>query len=151
LFWAVFDPHAGSLRYVNAGHGAPILVRADRNRIQRLTDGGPVLGCLINARYSAGEIQIGNEDTLALYTDGVSEAANMNGEEFGDERLIEILSKYCDPTPGSLCQQIGNELIAFAGTQGAAHDDRTLLVVRFLSKETTAGECELGSAMAQVA
>jgi phosphoserine phosphatase RsbU/P len=133
LFWAVFDPAAGSLRYVNAGHGPPIVVQADRNRIERLTDGGPVLGCLLNARYSAGEIQISNQDTLVIYTDGVSEAANQNGEEFGDERLVEILLKHCEFTPDSLCRRIENQVTAFAGPQATTDDDRTLLIVRFLS------------------
>jgi serine phosphatase RsbU (regulator of sigma subunit) len=151
LFWAVFDPAAGTLRYVNAGHGAPILVQADRNRIERLTDGGPILGCLLNARYSAGEIQISNQDTLAIYTDGVSEAANKNGEEFGDERVIQILSEDRGFTPGILCQRIENEVTAFVGPQAQPDDDRTLLVVRFVSRQTAVGESKLGSAMAQVA
>jgi len=151
LFWAVFDPAAGSLRYVNAGHGAPIFVRAERNAIERLNGGGPVLGCLLNARYSAGEIQISNQDTLVIYTDGVSEATNKNGEEFGDERVMQILSEDRDFTPGSLCQRIGDEVTAFAGPQAQTDDDRTLLVVRFISRQTAAGEFELGSAMAQVA
>jgi serine phosphatase RsbU (regulator of sigma subunit) len=151
LFWAVFDPAAGTLRYVNAGHGAPILVQADRNRIERLTDGGPILGCLLNARYSAGEIQISNQDILAIYTDGVSEAANKNGEEFGDERVIQILSEDRGFTPGILCQRIENEVTAFVGPQAQPDDDRTLLVVRFVSRQTAVGESKLGSAMAQVA
>ena len=151
LFWAVLDPAAGRLRYVNAGHGAPILVQADRNRIERLTDGGPVLGCLLNARYSAGEIQISNQDTLVIYTDGVSEAANKSGEEFGDERVIQILSEGRGFTPDSLCQRIGDEITAFAGPQARPDDDRTLLVVRFMSRQTAAGQSELVSAMAQVA
>jgi phosphoserine phosphatase RsbU/P len=136
---------------VNAGHGAPILVQADRNRIERLTDGGPILGCLLNARYSAGEIQISNQDTLAIYTDGVSEAANKNGEEFGDERVIQILSEGRGFTPGILCQRIENEVTAFVGPQAQPDDDRTLLVVRFVSRQTAVGESKLGSAMAQVA
>ena len=119
--------------------------------MERLTEGGPILGCLVNARYSAGEIEISNQDTLVIYTDGVSEAANKNGEEFGDERIIQILSEDRGFTPGILCQQIENEVSAFAGSHARADDDRTLLVVRFISGQTAAGESELGSAMARVA
>lgn len=151
LFWAVFDPLSGSLRYVNAGHGAPILVRAYGNRIERLVDGGPILGCLPNARYSAGEIQIRDGDRLVLYTDGVSEATNKDGQEFGDERLIAFLSEDCNCTPAGLCERVGQELSEFAGAQNTPHDDRTLLVVRFLSRQMSANERGLGAAMAQVA
>lgn len=150
LFWAVFNPASGSLRYVNAGHGAPILLRACSERIERLTDGGPVLGCLPDARYSAGEIRIERHDTLVLYTDGVSEAPNKDGEEFGDERLIDLLSEDRKRTPAGLCEKIGEQLTEFAGIQGT-HDDRTLLVVRFLSQQISRRESELAAAMAQVA
>jgi sigma-B regulation protein RsbU (phosphoserine phosphatase) len=136
---------------VNAGHGATILVRADGNRIQRLTDGGPILGCLLDARYSAGEIQISHDDTLVLYTDGVSEAPNKKGEEFGDERLVGILSDGHNSRAASLCERIGHEVNEFSGPQATLHDDRTLLVVRFLFTQTRANGREFEPAIAQVA
>ncbi len=82
LFWGVLDPTTLTFRYVNAGHPPPMLVRqavfGQRNEeIIRLDEGGPVLGLLSNARYAAGTIQIGNTDTLVLYSDGISEASTV--------------------------------------------------------------------------
>ena len=81
----------------------------------------------------------------------MSEAANKNGEEFGDERVIQILSEESGFTPGILCQRIENEVTAFVGPKAQPDDDRTLLVVRFVSRQTAVGESKLGSATAQVA
>jgi sigma-B regulation protein RsbU (phosphoserine phosphatase) len=133
LFWGVFDPQSSTLRYVNAGHAAPMLVRKDRNRVDRLEEGGPILGCLPQAKYSAGEVEVNDGDTLVLYTDGVSEAANQRAEQFGEERIMRTLASTLDVTPAGLCEQLTEEVTAFAGAERSAEDDRTLLVVRFLS------------------
>ena len=85
LFWGVFDPVTRTLRYVNAGHPAPFLIRqvkaqvADepaipagtKTQIIRLDEGGPVLGVLPDVRYSAGAIEFAGSDTLILYSDGL--------------------------------------------------------------------------------
>ncbi len=152
LFWGVFDPQSSTLRYVNAGHAAPMLVRKDRNRVDRLDEGGPILGCLPQARYLAGEVEVNDGDTLILYTDGVSEAANERAEQFGEERVMRTLASTLDVTPAILCEQLAEEVTAFAGAERAAEDDRTLLVVRFLSSLMSVRACEpCQTAMAQVA
>jgi sigma-B regulation protein RsbU (phosphoserine phosphatase) len=92
LFWGVFDSESGTLRYVNTGHAAPILIRQGQNRIERLDQGGPVLGLLPSARYSAGSVKIEAPNMLILYSDGVNEAAHENEEEFGEDRVKEIVS-----------------------------------------------------------
>ena len=144
LFWGVFDPATGTLRYVNAGHAAPILIRDAHDRIGdarlaldqakteiiRLEEGGPVIGVLPNARYSAGELQVADFDTLVLYSDGINEAVNENEEEFGDQRIARLIPEAVDATPDELCDRIMKQLTHFAGL-GAPADDRTLLVVRF--------------------
>jgi sigma-B regulation protein RsbU (phosphoserine phosphatase) len=133
LFWGVFDLQCSTFRYVNAGHAAPMLVRKDRNRIDRLDEGGPILGCLPEAKYLAGEVQVHEGDTLILYTDGVSEAANERAEEFGEERILQTLTTAPDVTPAVVCEHLTEKVSAFAGAQRPAEDDRTLLVVRFSS------------------
>ena len=148
LFWAVFDPMTRTLRYVNAGHAAPMLVRKDRNRVERLSDGGPILGFFPQARYSAGEIDVSDHDALILYTDGVTEPANEKGEEFGEERIIQTLSNAGDFTPAKLCEQITAEVNAFSGAERSTADDRTLVVVGFLSSETSRQQDELLTALA---
>ena len=130
LFWGLFDAETGTLRYVNAGHAAPILIRHGQNRIERLDQGGPVLGLLPSARYSAGSVKIEGLDTLVLYSDGVNEAANENEEEFGEDRVQEMISNSEEATPAELCDRIMSRVAAFASA-GPTPDDRTLMVVRF--------------------
>jgi hypothetical protein len=130
LFWGLFDAETGTLRYVNAGHAAPTLIRHGQNRIERLDQGGPVLGLLPSARYSAGSVKIDHRDTLILYSDGVNEAANQNEEEFGEDRLQEMVSHAEQASPDELCERIMTQVNAFASA-GPPPDDRTLMVVRF--------------------
>ena len=130
LFWGVFDPATSTLRYVNAGHAAPMLVRNSRNRIERLDEGGPVLGLLPGVRYSAGTVEIEDSDMLILYSDGINEATDQNDEEFGEGRIKKLISETEDATPSEVCGQIMNQVTSFASA-GVPPDDRTLLVVRF--------------------
>jgi hypothetical protein len=130
LFWGVFDPTSNTLRFVNAGHAAPMLIRHGQNRIERLEEGGPVLGLLPEARYSAGTVEIGGADTLILYSDGINEAANQNEEEFGEDRIKQIVSDAADGSPAELCERIMGQVAAFASAE-VHPDDRTLMVVRF--------------------
>jgi hypothetical protein len=130
LFWGVYDRATGTLRYVNAGHAAPMLIRHGEGRIERLDQGGPVLGLLPTARYSAGTVRIEASDRLVLYSDGVNEAANESEEEFGEERLQEMISQAAEATPEELCERIMGRVTAFASA-GPPPDDRTLMVVSF--------------------
>ena len=130
LFWGVFDAATGTLRYVNAGHEPPMLIRRGQDRVERLDCGGPVLGLLPEARYSAGSLKIDASDTLLVYSDGIKEAANANEEEFGEDRLKEMISRAAETTPEELCDQIMSRVSAFART-GPSPDDRTLMVTRF--------------------
>ena len=114
LFWGLYDAETGTLRYVNAGHAAPILIRHNDKGIERLDQGGPVLGLLPSARYFAGSVKIDGPDTLVLYSDGVNEAANEKEEEFGEERVQETISHAEEATPGELCDQIMSQVAAFA-------------------------------------
>jgi sigma-B regulation protein RsbU (phosphoserine phosphatase) len=130
LFWGVFDPVTSTLRYVNAGHAAPMLMRAGQEQIERLKEGGPVLGMLPKASYSAGTVKIGAADTLVLYSDGINESTNRNEEEFGDDRIKQAIVDGCAESTSQLCHAIMNQIHTFAN--GAPpQDDRTLLVVKF--------------------
>jgi serine phosphatase RsbU (regulator of sigma subunit) len=129
LFWGIYDSASGTLRYVNAGHAAP-MVRHGQGRIERLDEGGPVLGLLPEARYSAGSVKIESHDTLILYSDGVNEAANANEEEFGEDRLREMIAHASEAAPAELCERIMSRVTAFASA-GPPPDDRTLMVVKF--------------------
>ena len=136
LFWGVFDTATNTLRYVNAGHAAPMLVRYGARGMERLQEGGAVLGLLPTASYVAGTVKIDASDTLVLYSDGINEAANQQDEEFGEDRMQGLILERVKDTPSALCSHIMNAVSLFAGA-GAPSDDRTLLVVRFPPAQTT--------------
>lgn len=129
LFWAVFEPRTGTLRYVNAGHEAPILVHKAGHSI-RLHEGGPVLGLLPDVQYSVGTVNLESADTLVLYSDGINEAMNQRDEEFGVDRILQILLENTDAAPSAICRRITESVSAFAGN-APPQDDCTLLVVQF--------------------
>src|SRR5262245_34859042 len=94
FFYAEFDERRSTLRYANAGHNPPLLLRAGGNngeRVRKLDVGGTVLGIFCDAGFEEEEIQLESGDTLVAFTDGVIEARNPRGEEFGEDRLIEVL------------------------------------------------------------
>ena len=138
LFWGVFDPLTATFRYVNAGHSAPILQRANpamRSAADRMDEGGPVLGVLPGARYSSGVVQIEAGDTLIVYSDGVNEAADLKEEEFGDDRVRKIAEEISAKPAQEICERIMGQVASFAA-EGPLQDDRTLVVVRFLKSRT---------------
>jgi hypothetical protein len=130
MFWGIFDPLTATLRYVNAGHAAPILLRAGAAP-QHLGEGGPVLGVIRDARYQCGRVQVQAGDTLIVYSDGINEAMNRKEEEFGDDRILSLASGDSENSAQAICEAITRQVDAFSSSK-VAQDDRTLLVVRFL-------------------
>jgi len=126
MFFGIIGPD-GSLCYCNAGHNAPVLVRKDR--VQRLETGGMILGLFDFAKYEQECVQLEPGDTLVVFSDGISEAADMAGEEFGDDRLIACLQEHrCDP-PKAMREALLTAVRTF--TAGAPQgDDMTVLIVR---------------------
>ncbi|MGE5487385.1 MAG: SpoIIE family protein phosphatase [bacterium] len=90
LFYCVIDPASGELVYSNAGHNPPLLLRVS-GEVERLEAGGPVLGILRGMRFVEAHASLAPGDVLVMYSDGVTEAADAAGEEFGEERLIEVV------------------------------------------------------------
>ena len=131
FFLAALDPTSGRLGYVNAGHNPPLLVRAD-GRTQRLEDGGLVLGMFENVVYAGGEVEMRPGDVLLVYSDGVTETWSPEGEEFGEERLIDLVVARRSLAPGPLQEAVLREIEGFE--EGArATDDRTLVVLKRLA------------------
>lgn len=95
FFYAEFDERRKALRYVNAGHNPPLLLRAKSGgaEIERLDCGGTVLGLFCEAEFEDAELKLENGDVLIAFTDGLIEARSPDGEEFGEERLIQSLMK----------------------------------------------------------
>jgi serine phosphatase RsbU (regulator of sigma subunit) len=132
LVWSYYEPHSRLLHYVNAGHWPPLLVtgRSGGTEVMRLEDGGPVMGLLPSADYQQGVVSLSPDDLLVLYSDGLVEVSNASGEEFGEQRLVEVIRN----SAGKSCDRIRNEALSavrdFAGPARFA-DDLTLVVVRF--------------------
>ncbi len=97
FFYAEYDERRSILRYTNAGHNPPLLFRANKTgeeKIERLDRGGTVLGLFEDVEYEDVELSIESGDVLIAFTDGLIEAHNPQGEEFGEDRVIELVTKY---------------------------------------------------------
>lgn len=126
FFYCVTDTEAGTLTYANAGHYPPVLLRAD-GTCERLTEGGPVLGIFDDAIYGTATVRMAPGDRLILYTDGITEAMNADGDEFGEDRLIDSAIAHRADGADVLRALISEELAAFA--DAGFHDDATLIVL----------------------
>ena len=127
FFFGMLDTNRMVLRYVNAGHNPPLLVKGD-GRVVRLDAGGPAFARLMQETpYITSEESLEANDTLVLFTDGVTEARNAEQEEFGDERLVEVVRR-AQPAARNVVRDIVDDVHAFSG--GIAHDDVTILCVR---------------------
>lgn len=92
FFYATFDQSTQCLTYVNAGHNPPLYLQADADsEFRQLTSGGLVAGAFEHAAYEQETVQMKSNDLLFLYTDGLTEALNIDGEEFGANRIMETL------------------------------------------------------------
>jgi serine phosphatase RsbU (regulator of sigma subunit) len=131
LFWAYFDPLESRLSYINAGHLPPLLIKGNGPvpRVERLQEGGPVLGVLPAARYAQAHCAIESGDLLVVYSDGILEAANDRGEEFGEERVIDAVLRSAASDPAAICDAILRDVREFLGDE-LPQDDQTLMVVR---------------------
>jgi serine phosphatase RsbU (regulator of sigma subunit) len=126
FFFSVFDPATGVLRFANAGHNPPIVVRADGSA-EMLEGGGPVLGVVSVAMYREMQTQLGPGDMLVIYSDGVTEATNSSFDEFGEERLIEVLKQHRGEPAAEIVEAATKALAEFAAGAPQA-DDITLMV-----------------------
>jgi sigma-B regulation protein RsbU (phosphoserine phosphatase) len=129
FFYAVVDPAARKLTCTNAGHNHPMLMRED-GTLQRLERGGAVLGVFRQMSFEQEEVELRRGDRLLLFTDGVSEAFNEDEEDFGEDRLAELLRS--QPTLDAVLLQ---ETVLRAVTDfcsGNFHDDATLIALTVL-------------------
>ena len=138
MFWCVYDEPLRSLRYVNAGHCPPFLIAKRDGQVitTRLDKGGPVLGLLPDAAYEAATVEVAEGDLLVMYSDGLVEAANPAGEEYGDRRLGELLLQHVDETPAKLREAVSNALTTFTSA-GVLQDDLTFAIIRFEAQATS--------------
>jgi serine phosphatase RsbU (regulator of sigma subunit)/pSer/pThr/pTyr-binding forkhead associated (FHA) protein len=128
FFFCILDSATGEVRFANAGHNPPIIVRADGSA-EMVEGGGPVLGILTIAPYSEDRAQVGRGDMLVLYSDGVTEATNHQYDEFGEDRLIEVLRRHREEPASVIVDAVTKALLEFAAGAPQA-DDITLVVAK---------------------
>jgi FixJ family two-component response regulator len=126
FFYGVVDGERRKLSYSNAGHNPPILMRKDGS-YQRLETGGAVLGVFDTGEFEQDEVSLATGDRLVLFTDGVTEAVGAHGEEFGEERLIDLIRCNLALSASGLQTRIIEAVTEFSG--GQFSDDVTVMVL----------------------
>ncbi len=128
FFFGILDSD-GNCTYINAGHNPPFLLGRDGS-MRELTTGGMVLGLFAGEKYEAETIKLQQDDHLVLFTDGVIEALNTAGEEFGMERLTALLRANAQSTTPQILARLQETVLSFSA--GAPqHDDITMMVLGF--------------------
>jgi serine phosphatase RsbU (regulator of sigma subunit)/catechol 2,3-dioxygenase-like lactoylglutathione lyase family enzyme len=127
LFFAEYEQETGRLRYVNCGHLCGLILRGN-DAVERLDATGTVLGLFEDWDCEMGERRICSGDTLALYTDGITEAFNNAEEEFGEERLVAALRKHGACCSRELLEAIVAEVRGFSPRE--QRDDITMIIAK---------------------
>jgi sigma-B regulation protein RsbU (phosphoserine phosphatase) len=127
FFFAVYDAATRTLTYTNAGHLPPVLLR--RGEVFRLNVGGTVVGLFSPLTYEEAEIPIQPGDLLLAFTDGITEPENIYGEEFGEDRVLEVVQRAPGASPQILVEEIYRSVSDWTGSP-ELQDDMTMLVAR---------------------
>ena len=127
VFFGCYNDTTRKLRYVNCGHNPPLLLRQGLS-VDRLEATATVLGLFPDWECSVAEVQLETGDVLGIYSDGITEATNKNGEQFGEARLVETLRGSRHVEALDIVQCAERAVKEFAS--GEQEDDLTLLVVR---------------------
>src|SRR5437867_2134259 len=127
LFFAEYDDTASRLRYANCGHLPALLLHSDHT-VERLEATATVLGIFKDWDCEIGECQLHPGDSLALYTDGITESYNSADEQFGEQRLIEALQRHRESSSQAALASIVDEVQRFSPHE--QHDDITLIIAK---------------------
>jgi sigma-B regulation protein RsbU (phosphoserine phosphatase) len=127
LFYGEFEAAGERLRYTNAGHNYPLVRRRD-GTVEELREGGLPLGLFEGADYQQGEIRLAAGDALLLYSDGISEARDLRGQEFGEDRLTGFWKQRGGGAAAGFIDDLLAEVERFRGA-AAQSDDMTIVVL----------------------
>jgi sigma-B regulation protein RsbU (phosphoserine phosphatase) len=127
IFYGLLNPD-GTLTYCNAGHNPPVLF--GRGGVRRLEVGGPIVGLFDGVPFEQEQLQLAAGDRLVIFSDGVSEASNVAGEEYGDARIIEALQDTDEESPPAVLARLLASVKSYAS--GAPQsDDITAMVLKY--------------------
>jgi serine phosphatase RsbU (regulator of sigma subunit)/pSer/pThr/pTyr-binding forkhead associated (FHA) protein len=128
LFIGILDPSSHSMRFINAGHNPPLVIRRNGNP-EYLEASGIPIGMMDFNTWKEESVMLEPGDFILVFTDGIPEAMNRGGDQFGDERLEKYLLDNCDKTPGKLLKSLMTEVDNFIGDNPRS-DDITLIALR---------------------
>jgi sigma-B regulation protein RsbU (phosphoserine phosphatase) len=128
MFLGLLDQPHRTLHYVNAGHVQPAVVRVN-GEVEYLTEGGMVVGLFAGVRYERGHVKLHRGDVVVFCTDGITEANNSSEEEFGTQRLVELVARERELPAQEIVQSVLTQVDLFS--RGGTHeDDRVILVLK---------------------
>jgi sigma-B regulation protein RsbU (phosphoserine phosphatase) len=119
----------GLVIYVNAGHSNPLILRAGTNEVEKIAATGQIIGPFIRETYHSDFTILGKGDVMLMYTDGIVEAANEQGEMYGEARLVHTLKQHRKKSPREICQRILEEVQNF-NRMADYSDDKTLVAIK---------------------
>ncbi|URA09501.1 GAF domain-containing SpoIIE family protein phosphatase [Thermospira aquatica] len=128
-FYLLYDAEKGLMNYTNAGHGPLVLYRASEDTFQFLDTEGMPVGIMPEVNYGQDFVTLESGDIAVLYTDGITEAMNLQHEEFGMERLQNVIRTYRRESAREIANKVLEEVNKFVGT-APQHDDETLLILK---------------------
>jgi sigma-B regulation protein RsbU (phosphoserine phosphatase) len=128
LFYGIINLASNEIVFCNAGHNNPLLYTDNKNIVE-LKTGGIMLGCLPDSDFEDEKISIKKNDVIVIYSDGISEAMNESEEEYGEERLSELISNHLDKSPDKIIENILSDVEMFVG-KASQWDDMTLMIIK---------------------
>lgn len=128
LFLALYEDQTRKLRYTNAGHNAPILVREDGSS-ERLTTGGLMIGAFDFSKYEEASFILNPNDVLVVFSDGINESESEQGEEYGENRLVNFVIENRNLSAHQLRNAIFSEIDKWTGAK-ERNDDQTILILK---------------------
>jgi phosphoserine phosphatase RsbU/P len=130
MFVGVLDHRRRGLQYINAGHVPPVVIRQD-GAVVELTEGGMVMGVSSSAFYTRGDVQFEQGDIFVGYTDGITEAMDVNGDQYGRQRLVDAVRLERKAPATQIVEAVLTDVDSFS--QGGLHsDDRVILILKVL-------------------
>jgi sigma-B regulation protein RsbU (phosphoserine phosphatase) len=130
LFYAQCDPKTGEMVYVNAGHNPPLFYRRRKDQLSELARTGMALGVEEKSVFNQRTIKLNHGDFVLLYTDGVTEAINAEEQEFGVERLQQIILEQRHAPAGEMLAALEKAVSAFVGDTPQSDDIAVVIVKR---------------------
>ncbi len=133
MFMGLIDTRRKGIHYINCGHVPPVVVRPGSEPIQ-LTEGGMVIGLFENIQFERGHVKFQTGDILLLCTDGITEAMDVQNEEFGSDRLVASVSQVTDKKAKEIVLKVCDDVTAYS--KGGTHmDDKVMLAIKVVDEK----------------